>query len=155
MSLYRLSSSQNVFFLHSQFSSEPKLDVNDKIVSLFVKNPFCTPDIKVVIAAQNWRRSLSEVGFFDIDAFPGQSGEILISALTLKGNFCFEVTVEPDLTLSVAFEHGEDLVFSYDKLSSEKSKEKLFEAVRHIWISSVGFIQINSTPALRKIALSA
>lgn len=141
------------FFLNHQVSSSLKLVVDDKIVSFLTKSPFCTPDKTVVINALEWRRNLSEFGFADIDAFPGQSGEILVSAI--RDDFCFEVTVEPNLALSVAFERGEDLIFAYDKLSIETAKAKLFEAVREIWISSVGFIRVISMPDLGKIALPA
>jgi len=129
-------SSKNEVFLFADVSSA-SFAVDDKIISFFTKNTFCAPDLNVVMVALDWRRSLSEVGFPDIDAFPGHDGEILVSAI--RNGFCFEVTVEPDLSLSVAFEQGEDLIFANDKLSIGKAKEKLFEAVREIWISSVGF----------------
>ena len=149
----QLIRSKNVFFVHSQVSSAPKLAVDAKIVSFFIKNPFRTPDLTVIAAALDWRRSLSEVAFADIDAFPGHNGEILVSAI--RGDFCFEVTVEPDLSISVAFERGKDLIFANDGLSTEKAKEKLFEAMRWIWISSVGFTQSTSMPEWGKSALKA
>jgi hypothetical protein len=80
--------------------------------------------------------------FTDIDAFPGHDGEILVSAI--RGDFCFEVTVEPDLTLTVAFERGDDFIFAIDKLSIEKAKEKLFEAGR-----VYGFLPLASSSSIR------
>jgi hypothetical protein len=142
-----------VFFLSPQVSSSLMPAVDAKILSFFTNNPFCIPDVMVLLAALSWRRILSEVGFADIDAFPGQSEEILVSAI--MDDFCFEVTVEPDLNLSVAFERGEELIFAGDNLSIEKAKEKLFEAGRMIWISSVGFTRFNSTPEWGKIASKA
>jgi hypothetical protein len=148
-----LSWYKNVFFLSPQVSSSMMPAVDTKILSFFTENPFCMPDVTVLLAALDWRRSLSEVGFSDIDAFPGQSGEILVSAI--MGDFCFEVTVERDLSLSVAFERGENQIFAEDELSIGKAKEWLSEAVRWIWISSVGFTQFNSMAEWGKIALKA
>jgi len=147
----QLAWSKNVFFFRSQVSSSERFAVDNKIVSFLTNNPFCTPDRNVVLMALGCRRSLSEFSFVDIDAFPGHSGEILVSAI--KGDFCFEVTVEPNLSLSVTFERGEDLIFAEDNLSIKESKEKLFDAVREIWISTVGFIPAIFIPG--KIALPA
>ena len=116
---------------------------DEKILSFRIRSPFKAPSQAVVSSALEWRRRLHSSGFEDIDVFPGHSGEILLSGI--RGESCFEATVECDGSTTVVYERNNEVIFSHEKLTDGEATEKLAEAVRKIWISSVGSIQTSST----------
>jgi hypothetical protein len=132
--------SQNESFFVRGISSTPVLEVDKKIRSFLMENPFCAPKALAVLSALEWREILSNAGFSDIDAFPGHNGEILVSGIS--GEYCFEVIVEDDITYSIAFEKKDELVFSSEKIPFAEARAKLDEATSYKWISSDGSIQL-------------
>ena len=134
--------SQNKYFFVSGVSSAPILEVDKKIRSFLLSNPFYQPKASVVLSALDWRNLLSNAGFTDIDAFPGHTGEILVSGIC--GEYCFEVTLEDNGQYSVSFERNEELFFFFEKISFAEAREKLSEATRDKWISSDGSILLIS-----------
>ena len=137
-----VAASRNTFWLTAIVG----LEVDRKIVGFQTGSPFTKPSEEVVESALFWARALREMGFDNLDAFPGHYGEILVSGL--QDNECFEVTVEPDLRLHVSFERGDAQVFFLERVSATEVARELTAAVRNKWISSVGYIQSNSTNGL-------
>lgn len=143
---------RNEYQGRSQISSVPNRAVDAKIWSFLVESPFTKPSERGCLSATTWTRYLRNSGFANLDAFPGDNGEILVSGI--NGEFCFEVTVECDLSFSITFERGLRLVSSFERLTHEKALGKLLEAVRDVWISTVGFIRHSSTPAVADLPAS-
>ena len=138
-----MSSFSNSYSIVSQKGGIFISKAEEKILSFIDKSPFKAPSQGVVNSALEWRRRLYSSGFKDIDVFPGHSGEILLSGIF--GASCFEATVECDGSTTVVYERNNQVIFSHEKLNEDEATEKLAEAVREIWILSVGSIQINST----------
>jgi len=69
------------------------------------------PDRSVVQQSLKHLNNLKDLGLNETWAFPGPNGEIEMTAYL--GDFCIEVTVEPDLTFSVAYE-GDDIGLIYN-----------------------------------------
>jgi len=105
--------------------------------------------LKVVHAALQWRVYLESLGLRDLDAFPGDSGEILLSAI--HGSHSIDVIIEIDGTVSVAYDRDNVQQFYIPHASENDARgyvttltRKITTLTRKIWSSSVGYIVIGS-----------
>ena len=103
-------------------------------------------DTRLALEAIRWRQCLTECGFELIDAFPGESGEILVSAIFR--NLCFEVIVENDGLFTATFEKDNAIVSEAYHVGLVEAKSMLNEAVLQKWILSAGFTLTDLTPTL-------
>jgi hypothetical protein len=92
-------------------------------------------------AALEWNNLLKFHGFGDTDAFAGGSREIVI-ALT-SGDHYLEVIVEPDDSVSVAYDYQRKQMFYRPKLSDLEAQLAIQEVVRRIWSAS-GYFTLTS-----------
>ena len=103
----------------------------------------------VVHAALVWDKYLRSLGLNDIDAFPGDSGEILLSAI--HGDHSIDVILEIDGFISVAYDRKNVQQFYKSHVSENEAQGCVATLARIIWSWSAGYTAIDLTP--EKIAL--
>jgi hypothetical protein len=78
--------------------------------------------LAMIAIALKWLRDLALLGFHESEAFPGEAGEIMITAYL--GDHCIELTFELDGTVTIAHQHkGEDLFYEPEISPSRASSE--------------------------------
>jgi hypothetical protein len=107
--------------------------------------------IHVVHTALRWSAYLENLGLSDLDAFPGDSGEILLSAIS--GDHSIDVILEIDSTVSVAYDRRNVQQFYMPHVSEKEAREYVATLTRKIWSLSAGYTAIDSTR--ERIALPA
>lgn len=85
------------------------------------------PSRKVVEAALSYLRTVLSYGFSETDAFPGADGEIMVTAYF--GDHCIEITVDSDMTLTVAYQAGKKTEFHEPGLSGIEACSELARLV--------------------------
>jgi hypothetical protein len=76
----------------------------------------------MIAIALEWLHALAPLGFYESDAFPGEAGQIMITAY--RGDHCIELTFELDRTVTIAHQHkGEDLLYEPEISPSRASTE--------------------------------
>jgi len=98
----------------------------------------------VVEAALRWCDYLRGVGLSDIDAFPGDSGEILLSAIF--GSHSVDIITEVDGTVSVAYERNDVELWQKSHVYPLEAQSIVAGLAREIWNSSAGSIVIDLIP---------
>jgi hypothetical protein len=94
-----------------------------------------TAPIKQVIdAAIALNNSLNGLGLFWTDAFPGASGEILVTAY--YGAHQIDLIVETDLTVSLTYEHNEQELRDIHRASVKDALDELTRIAGEIWSTS-------------------
>jgi hypothetical protein len=91
--------------------------------------------------AQMWSRVLRNNGFLEIDAFPGGDGEIVVSAC--HNDHYYEVIIEPDHTISIAYDFKGKQMYYKPNMSELDAKQAILEAVGRIWSAFDYSTQIN------------
>ncbi len=100
----------------------------------------------VRISALEWNQFLNWSGFWSTDAFPGGDGEVVLA--TSFGPHYVEVIVEPDSSVSVAYDrYGKQVLYDL-RLRSEKARSVIKSIVEQIWNASILSTQKNSTPRI-------
>lgn len=97
----------------------------------------------VVKAALHLVSYLCEWGLTDIDAFAGDSGEILLSAI--HGEHAIDVIVEIDGTISVAYDKNDVQRSHKPHLKKIEARTYIAKLARGIWNLSAGFTAIGLT----------
>jgi hypothetical protein len=98
---------------------------------------------RIVSTALTWDSYLRSLGLNDIDAFSGDSGEILLSAM--QGHHSIDVILEIDDTISVAYDRENLQQSSKPHISDAAAKRYVATLAREIWRSSVGYTAIDLT----------
>jgi hypothetical protein len=98
---------------------------------------------RITSIALEWCDRLIDVGFAEIDAFPGGSGEVLIAGS--KDNEYVEVIVEQDETISVALEVDGKQLFYKTRLLDHEARALLQEVAEGKWNAFTLSTQENST----------
>jgi hypothetical protein len=96
--------------------------------------------------ALRWNAFLCGQGL-KTDAFPGGGGEIVISAS--YDDHYFEVILEPDATVSVAYDFQRKQAFYHPRKSPEEAQWIILDAIGHmgqIWSAFTSFTLGNTTP---------
>jgi hypothetical protein len=81
--------------------------------------------------ALSWSRFLRNRGLLEIDAFPGESGEIVVSAD--HGDHYCEVIIEPDHTISIAYDFKGKQMYYKPNMSESDARFVILGVVRQIW----------------------
>jgi hypothetical protein len=96
-------------------------------------------------AAIEWVSFLAQLGFRDLDAFPGQNGELLIAII--KNDYYIEIILEREGTVSVVCDIDNKQEFYYSRRPVAETRQTIEQLAGKIWSTSAGFIQIPSTPS--------
>lgn len=97
----------------------------------------------VVAAALQWAAYLSFLGFSDIDAFAGDSGEIELAVIL--GVDSIDVILEADGTVTIACDRNDKQVSYRSHLSESEALTHITMLARKIWRLSAGYIVIDLT----------
>lgn len=100
----------------------------------------------VLFVARQWLNFIGQQGFSFRDVFPGSQGAVTIAAGI--GDHFVEIIIEPDLSVSVAYDFKNKQRFYRLRQSSEEAMKSVREALGEIWSASISSIQKNtvSTP---------
>lgn len=94
-------------------------------------------DQKTIDRALVWLKALSDRVLPATGAFPGNAGEICISFS--RGPHYLEIIVEPDNTVSVAYDYERRQVFYRLHLSNAEAVESILEAEGRIWNAYISY----------------
>lgn len=101
---------------------------------------------ETIATALSWCNFLRSLRLFDIDAFPGGSGEILLGIQ--HDEHYIEVIIEPDNTISLAHDFRGKQEAYRPRMRSEDARKILIELAGRICGSFAYFIPIDSTRAV-------
>jgi hypothetical protein len=90
-----------------------------------------------------WDRLLQTQGFIETDAFPGADGEIVVAVGI--GEHYFEVIIEPDDTISLAYDFRRKQVSYRPNMTSMEAVQAILELTGQICGVSGYYTQINTT----------
>jgi hypothetical protein len=96
--------------------------------------------------ALTWNERLYNLGFWDTNASPGTDGEVAIGAGW--ENHYIEVIIEPDDTISVAYDFANKQVFYRLRMLDADAYQTLQELAWQIWTASTSYTQANITNLL-------
>ena len=77
-----------------------------------------------------WNRFMQSRGLLETDAFPGGDGEVVIAAG--YGDHYFEIIVEPDFTISLAYDCANKQMLYRSKLGSADAQREFLELMGQI-----------------------
>ncbi len=137
----------NAFALVASVSTVQTDRTDAKIMSFAKSQHYVPAPMWIVSRALSVSRELRSYGFSELEAFCGNEGEVLISAV--DGSFCLEVTVETNGTFTVSVEQGDARISFEEGLFFQEIDAKLREVVQQRWISSVGFAQTIGVPVVK------
>jgi hypothetical protein len=93
--------------------------------------------------AIRWVQILRQNRFFDLAAFPNESGEILIAAI--EGVNYIEVIIETDDTISVVYDINDKQQLYLARKTKQEAERAIRELSEKIWNTFAGFILPKST----------
>jgi hypothetical protein len=93
--------------------------------------------------AVQWNSFLRLLGFLETDAFPGGDGEVAITAG--YGIHHLEIIVEPDLTISIAYDHRGKQKLYLRSLAAPEATWAISRIAGEIWSASDYYTPINMT----------
>jgi hypothetical protein len=89
-----------------------------------------------------WNSFFHSVGYLETDAFPGGDGELVVASG--YGDHYFEIIVETDATISLAYDFAGKQVFYRPNISFYEAQQTITKmAAGSQWTSSGYFTQIN------------
>jgi hypothetical protein len=94
--------------------------------------------------ARGWNAFLQSCGFSEIEAFPGDV-EVLLAVT--DGDHYFELIIESDHTISIAYDFQRRQVFYRPRMSQKKALGTLAEIMGRKWSSSDYFIRVGTMSA--------
>ena len=94
-------------------------------------------------AARAWNILLQSIGFSGTDAFPGGANEVVVAADS--GDHYLEVIVEPDGTISIAYDYQHKQKLYKSHLSEDAAEEIVRALARGLWSASDYFTLISTT----------
>lgn len=98
---------------------------------------------RVIHDAHQWSEYLSGLGLIDVDAFAGDGGETLLSAML--GGHAVDLIVETDRTLSVAYDRDDKQIWYRSHVPAWTARSYVAFLAGEIWNSFAGSIAIDST----------
>ncbi len=97
-----------------------------------------------IATALAWNNFLRARGFLETDASPGTDGEVAIGGRL--GEHYVEVIIEPDNTISVAYDRNRKQIFYKLRQPPWQAQRLLQKLTDEIWSASTSFIATNTTP---------
>jgi hypothetical protein len=98
-------------------------------------------------AALEWDNFFRTIGIIETDAFPDAGGEVIVSGA--RGDHYFEVIIEPDKRVSLAYDlQGKQSLYC-PNISAEEARETISRLVGHQWKSFGFFILANTIESRR------
>lgn len=91
-----------------------------------------------------WTRYLRSRGFFQIDASPGTDGEVSVGGKL--GNHYVEIILEPDDTISVAYDRNRKQIFYTVRQPFGEASRIILKLMDEIWSASTSFTAVNTMP---------
>lgn len=89
---------------------------------------------------------LRQLGFSDIDAFPGTGGEISLGVI--HGDHYLEIVVEIDQTISIGYDLKRSQEAYFPHVQHEKAQQLVIALAGRIWSTLGYFTRTSLTPAL-------
>jgi hypothetical protein len=100
--------------------------------------------VERIALAHVWNSFLRSRGFFDTDVSPGTDGEIAIGGRL--GNHYVEIILEPDSTVSVAYDRNRKQVFYKLHQQPWEAQKVVVKLMDEIWSASTLFTGTSITP---------
>ena len=97
---------------------------------------------RTLALARAWNSFLQGCGFGKIEAFPGEE-EVLLAVS--DGDHYFEIIIESDHTISVAYDFQRRQVFYRPRMSERKALEAVAEIMGRKWSASGYFTRVDTT----------
>lgn len=101
------------------------------------------PQSRITVALA-WNNFLRSRGFLETDASPGGDGEIAIGGRL--GEHYVEIIIEPDNTISVAYDRNRKQIFYKLRQPPWEAQRLLLKLMDEIWSASTSFIAVNTMP---------
>jgi hypothetical protein len=99
---------------------------------------------KTLALARAWNSFLQSCGFSEIEAFPGEA-EVLLAVS--DNDHYFELIIESDHTISIAYDFQRRQVFYRVRMSEQKALETLAEIMGRKWSASGYFTRVDTMSA--------
>ena len=93
--------------------------------------------------AIQWVDTLRHNGFFDLEAFPNENGEILIASIA--GRYYIEVIVETDDTITIVYDIDGKQQMYMSRKTAHEAERAIKELSERIWNTSAGFTLLKFT----------
>jgi hypothetical protein len=94
---------------------------------------------RTLALARRWNTFLQGCGFNEIEAFPGEE-EVMLAVS--DGDHYFEIIIENDHTISIAYDFERKQVFYRPRMSQQKALETLAEIMGRKWSASGFFTRV-------------